>query len=102
MTKENISLDFRLKKIDEARNYFLEEIKQNELMNDKVKKACRDLNYFKHFLIFISAVSQCVSISAFPSLVDVPVDISSSAIGIKIYSITAGIKKYKSVNKKKK
>ena len=29
MVKENISQEFRLKKIDETRNYFLEEIGQN-------------------------------------------------------------------------
>ena len=29
MVEENISQEFRLKKIDEKRNYFLEEIEQN-------------------------------------------------------------------------
>ena len=29
MVEENISQDFRLKNINEARNYFLKEIKQN-------------------------------------------------------------------------
>ena len=37
MTEENISQEFRLKNMDEARNYFLEEIKQNELMSKKHK-----------------------------------------------------------------
>ena len=32
MIQENISQEFRLKNIDETRNYFVEEIKQNELM----------------------------------------------------------------------
>ena len=31
MAEENISQEFRLKNIDETRNYFLEKIKQNEL-----------------------------------------------------------------------
>ena len=34
MAEENISHEFRLKNIDETRN-FLEEIKQNELMSKK-------------------------------------------------------------------
>ena len=40
----------------------------------------------------------------FASLFGVPVGITSSAIGLKICAITAGIKKYKSIikNKKKK
>ena len=64
---------------------------------------CRAVNYFEHFLVFVSVVSSCVSISAFASLVGVPVGITSSAVGMKICAITAGIKRYKSiVNKKKK
>ena len=44
MSKENISQEFRLKSIDEKRKYFLEEIKQNELMSNKHKKFCTTLN----------------------------------------------------------
>ena len=40
------------------------------------------LNYFEHFLVFISAVSGCLSISAFASLVAVLVGITSPAIGL--------------------
>ena len=70
-------------------------------MRRKDKKACRALNYFENF-VFVSAISGCVSISAFASLVSVPVDTASSAAEIKICTITAGIKKYKSVIKKKR
>ena len=38
MVDENISQKFRLKNIDETRNYFLEEIEQNELMSRKQKR----------------------------------------------------------------
>ena len=53
-------------------------------------------------LILVSTVTDCVSISALASLVCVPVGITSSAVGIKICAITAGIKNYKSIIKKKK
>ena len=33
MTEENISQEFGLKNLDEIRNYFIEEINQNELMS---------------------------------------------------------------------
>ena len=50
-----------------------------------------------------SAVTACLFISAFASLDGVSIGIKSSAIGLKIGSITAGIKKYKSIiNKKRK
>ena len=35
---------FRLKKIDELRNYLIEEINRNELMSKKHKNFCRVLN----------------------------------------------------------
>ena len=38
MFEENISQKFRLKKIDETRNYFIEEVNQNELMSKRHKK----------------------------------------------------------------
>ena len=68
MTEENISQEFRLTNIDKTRNYFTEEINQNELISKKHKKVCRILNYTDHLLILVSTVAGCVSISAFPSL----------------------------------
>ena len=49
------------------------------------------------FLVFVSTVSGCVSISVFDSLVGVPVRITSTSLGLKICGLTAGIEKYKSV-----
>ena len=43
MTEENMNQEFRLKKIDEIRNYLTEEINRNELMSKKHKKVCRVL-----------------------------------------------------------
>ena len=71
-------------------------------MSEKHKKVSRALNYFEHFLLFTSVVSGCVSISAFDSLVGIHVGIISSAVGINICAITAGIKKYKLLIKKKR
>ena len=61
------------------------------LMSEKHKKVRRVLNNFERFLVLVSAVSGCVSISAFASLVAVPVGIASSAVGSKICALTAGI-----------
>ena len=47
-------------------------------------------------------VTGCISISAFSSLLGIPIRITSSAIGLKICAIAAGIKRYKSMIKKKK
>ena len=75
MAKENISQEFRLKDIDEARNYLIEEINRNELMIKKHKKVCTTLTYIKLSLILISPIIGCVSISAFAFLVGVPIGI---------------------------
>ena len=44
-----------------------------------------------------STITRCISISVFTSLIGIPIGITSSAIGLQIYPITAGIKKYKSI-----
>ena len=64
MVEENISKEFRLANIDKTRNYFLEEIEQNELMIKKHIKVCATLNYIEHFLILGSAITRGISISA--------------------------------------
>ena len=66
-------------------------------MSKKRKKVCATRDYIEHFLILASTVTGCVSISAF-----VPIGITTSAIRLKIFSIAAAIKKYKSIIKKKK
>ena len=52
-------------------------------------------------LILNSTVTGCVSISAFASLIAIPVVIASSAVVTKICAINAGIKECKSVIIKK-
>ena len=53
-------------------------------MSEKYKETCEYLNYVRHLLILVSTVTGCASISAFASLVCVPVGIMSSAVKIKI------------------
>ena len=51
------------------------------------------LNDIEHLLTLASAITECVSISAFASLVGIPIGIANSVEGIKICAMTAGIKK---------
>ena len=71
-------------------------------MIKKRKKVSTILNYAVNFLILVSAITGFVPISAFASLVGIPIGITSSVVGLNIFAITAGIKKYKSIIKKKK
>ena len=63
-------------------------------MNWWVKSTKRfvQVNNIEHFLILASAGTGCISISAFASLLVIPIGITSSAIGLKIYEITSRIK----------
>ena len=71
-------------------------------MSRKHKKVCPTLHYIENFLILAFTITGCVSISAFSSLIGIPIRITSCEIGLEICAITAGIKKYKSIIKKKK
>ena len=71
-------------------------------MSEKYKKKYKHWNNVELLIILVSAVTGRVPISAFASLVCVPVGIMSSAVGIKICEITAEIKKDKSIMKKKR
>ena len=71
-------------------------------MSKKYNKTSKHLNYVEHLLILVPAITSCVPISTFASLVCVSVGIATSAVGTKICAITAAIKKYWSIFKKKK
>ena len=71
-------------------------------MSTKHKKFCAAPNYIEHFLILAPTTTVCTLIFAFTSLTGILMGITSSAIGLKICAVTAGIKKYKSIIKKTK
>ena len=71
-------------------------------MSIKHKKVCTILKYIEHFLILPSAITECISISAFASLLRIHIGIKNSALGLKGCAIIAEIKKYKSIIKKNK
>ena len=97
-----MSQELRFENIRETRSNFLQEIEQNKLKSRKHKKVFTTLNYIEHFFILASVIIGCISISVFASLLGIPIGITSSPILLKLCVITAGIKKYKSILKKKK
>ena len=60
------------------------------------------MNYIEPLLILFSTFTGCIFISDFTSLVGIPIGITNSAIGLNVCVITAGIKKYRSIIKRKK
>ena len=86
-----MSQEFRLKNINETKIYFLEEINQNKLMSKIDKRVCITLNFIEYFLILASKITECISISAFASLLGISIVITNPAIELKICAITAGV-----------
>ena len=99
---EEASPEFILKKSDERRNYLLDEIKHKDLMSEKYKKTRKYLNYVENLLLFSSTNTGRVSTSPFVTLVCIPVCITSSSEGIRLFGMIAGVKKYNSIIKKNK
>ena len=89
MVEKNISQEFRLKNVDETRNYLFKEINRNELISKNTETFVRT----EYFLILSSTITGWISISSFSSLVGILLGITSSAIELKICAISVGIKK---------
>ena len=70
MAEENLSQEFRPKNTNKTRNYLIEEINLNELINKKHKKVCRTLNYVELFLILASTIARLLDV--FPFLLFLP------------------------------
>ena len=67
MVDQDISQELTSRNVDEIRNYFLEDLQQNELISGKHKKVCATLNYNGQFLILASTTTGCILISSFVS-----------------------------------
>ena len=71
-------------------------------MSKRHQKVCTAFNHIEQSFTLVSAITGSVSISAFGSLVGIPIAIASSVVGLNICTISAGIKKYKSTIKKRR
>ena len=69
------------------------------MISKKHKKIFVTLNYIEPFFILASTIIGWVSMSAFASLIGMPIGITTFVIGLKACAITTEIKKYKSMIK---
>ena len=99
----NDQQQFRLNKINEIKDYFVEEIKERELMSKRLSKYIASFDYFDKFLIVLSATSGSVSIASFATVIGTPVGIASASLSLT-FSISTGIVKklLKTIRNKKK
>ena len=81
MVEENRSQEF--KGIDKVRNYLIEGINENDFISKNQKFNKLSINYFGYPIILVSPTFSLILISAFVSLVGIPIGIVSSAVGLK-------------------
>ena len=94
---------FRLKKFNETKDYFLPEIKERELMSKNLSKYIASFDYLDKSLIVLSVATGSISIASFATAIGAPVGIMSASCSLA-FSITTGfVKKFlKTIRNKKK
>ena len=101
----NISNDqqFRLNKINEIKDYFIEEVKEIELMSKRLSKYIASFEYFDKSSIVLSVTTGGISIASFATVIGAPVGTMSASCSLT-FSITTGfVKKFlKTIRNKKK
>ena len=69
---------FRLKKINEIKDYFVAEIKERELMSKRLSKYIASFDYFDKSLIVLSVATGSISIASFSTVIGAPVGMMSA------------------------
>ena len=94
---------FRLKKINEIKDYFIAEIKERERMSKSISKYTASLGYFDKSLNVLSILSGSISIASFAIAVGSPAGVIGASCGFT-FSITSGfVRKFlKTIRNKKK
>ena len=74
---ENISNEqqSRLNKINEIKDYFLNEIRERELISKNISKYIASLGYFDKSINFLSISSGSISIASFATVIGAPAGI---------------------------
>ena len=71
---------FRLKKINEIKYFFLAEIRERELISKNLSKYVASLDYFDKSLNVLSILSSSISIASFASVIGVPAGITGALL----------------------
>ena len=95
---------FGLKKINEIKDYFIDEIKERELMSKRLRKYIASLDYFGKSLIVLSITSDSISLASFATVIAASVGIVSASLSLAFSISTEIVKKLLKTarNKKKK
>ena len=81
-TSNRSNQQFRLNKISELEDYFIVEIKEEELMSKKLRKYIFFSDLFDKSLIVLSVTSGGVSIASFATVIGIPILITSASLSL--------------------
>ena len=95
---------FRLKKINEIKDYFIDENHKREVMSKGLSKYIASFDYFNTFLIVLSATSGRLCVASLAIVIGAPVGIASVSFSFAFSATTGIVNKLlkKQQNKKKK
>ena len=95
---------FRLKNLNEIKDYFSAEIRERELISKNISKYIASLDYFDKSLNVLSILSGSIYIASFASVIRVPAEIIGASCGFTFSITSEFVKKFLKaiINKKKK
>ena len=95
---------FRPKKINEVKDYFVAEIKERQLMSKRLSKYIASFEYSDKSLIISSVTTGSISVASFATVTGAPVGIVSESFSLAFFIFTGIVKKLLKTtrNKKKK
>ena len=95
---------FRLKKINKVKNYFVAEIKERQLMSKRLSKYIASFEYCDTLLIILSVTTGSICVASFATVTGAPVGIVSESFSLAFSIFTGIVKKLLKTtrNKKKK
>ena len=91
---------FRLNKINQIKYYFVAEIKERELMSERLNNYIASLDYFDKSLIVLPVTIGSISIVSFATVIGAPVGMANSSFSLAFLVSTGIVKKTVKNNKK--
>ena len=91
---------FRLNKVNEIKHYFIDDIRERELMSKNLSKCIASFEYLGKSLIVLSVATGSISTASFATAIGAPVGIMSATCTL-VFSVTTGfVKKFLKNGKK--
>ena len=96
----NHQQQFRLNKINEMKDYFVDEIKNRQLMSETLSIASFD--YFDKSIIVLFVTTDSISIASFATVIGAPVGMASASFSLAFFIPAEIVKKLLQITRSKK